>query len=106
MQLISNIRLSVPLINMHNNHIAITVEVKDNIITKYMVRISEPATSAHSNINILLTRLIGRLHSPKFCLSKSLTIPFVKILYHQTFAPYSTCLYGLNSCTQEFLVNA
>ena len=41
-----------------------------------------------SDPSIISARLTGRLHSSKFYSSKSLTTPFVKILRHQTFAPY------------------
>ena len=46
MQLISNIRLSS--LDKRDNPVATMVEVRDNVITKYVAWIGEPATSTHT----------------------------------------------------------
>ena len=79
------------------NHVTTTVEVGV---------MSSPSTQRglanwqHGHVIIeiyyyyyVLTRLTGRLHSSKFYSSKSLATPFVKILHHQTFVPYSSHWY-------------
>ena len=44
---------------------------------------------AHTVIEVIINACLTiRLYSSKFYSSKSLTTPFVKILHHQTLAPY------------------
>ena len=106
MQLISNNYQVFSSLDKHDNHIATTVEVRENAIMKYMMQISEPATNTCSNRNILSTHLSGRLncyirqnfthqnhwplHLSKFCIVKHLCHTVLAICMMSTYIPYTS----------------
>ena len=80
--------LAMQLSSYINGSVATAVEVSQG---SYVAWNSELVKwkQAHVVKYIINACLTGILHSSKFYLSKPLTTPFVKILHHQTFAPYS-----------------
>ena len=75
-------------LDKHDNHIATTIEVRENVITKYVKWISKPATSICSNRNNYIINTLNW----KATVVKILLVKITDYSISQNFAPSNICV--------------